>query len=327
VDADVARHGIGGLATSMMLDFGFGPAGLTRITAPISPVNVATSRGAAQIGFEREAMMTRYFDVGGARRDHELWAVTKAAVPSNGFAQYWIDSHTTQHPASSTTKELAATDSRMRTTTVLVATARYYAGRIRHLLDPLGPPPAVRLTDTEDPAVVLRTRRLSDWAQWRAARIRARGALDPNPDAPDAAWERQHTRMRWLREFLGSHAGLRSARGLVLAIEIDGLFAGECRLFDLDMFDRNARQFDWTDPDIGGDRVRTTAIRLLLSHAFTTLGLCRVATAIEPSDLDSAEIAARVGMVREGRMHCYVGATGRRADHDLWAVTMPAEQA
>uniref|UniRef100_UPI002458C6A5 GNAT family N-acetyltransferase n=1 Tax=Nocardia brasiliensis TaxID=37326 RepID=UPI002458C6A5 len=81
VDATVARHGIGGLAAAMLLDHGFTRLGLQRITAPISPANVAAAHGAAGVGFRREALMGRYFDVGGARRDHELWAVTGGASP------------------------------------------------------------------------------------------------------------------------------------------------------------------------------------------------------------------------------------------------------
>jgi RimJ/RimL family protein N-acetyltransferase len=328
VDAEVARHGIGGLASSLILDFGFGPAGLQRITAPISPANIATARGAALIGFQREAMMTRYFDVGGARRDHELWAITEAAIPPDGFARHWIDNHSTQHPDTTRPAEAdTSADTPLSRTTVLVAAARYYAGRTLHLFDPLRSPPTARLTDPDDPTVLLRSRRLLDWARWRAARVHTRDALDPDPTAPAAAWQQQHGRLCWLREFLSARPGLRSAHGLVLAIEVDGDYAGECRLFDLDMFDRNARMFVWTDPAVGAERVRIAATRLLLDHAFTTLGLCRVATAIEPGDVGSADVAARVGMVREGRMRCFVGATGRRADHDLWAVTAPIDRA
>ncbi|WP_433205585.1 GNAT family N-acetyltransferase [Nocardia sp. CA-107356] len=328
VDAEVARHGVGGLASSLVLDFGFGPAGLYRITAPISPANLATARGAALIGFQREAMMTRYFDVSGARRDHELWAITTAAIPPHGFARHWIDNHSPQYPDTSRPAGAdTCADTAPSRTTMLLAAARYYAGRALHLFDPLRSPPTARLADPDDPTVVLRSRRLLDWARWRAARVRTRDALDPDPSAPAAAWRRQHGRSHWLREFLRARSGLRSAGGLTLAIEVDGDYAGECRLFDLDMFDRNARMFVWTDPAVGGERVRIAATRLLLDHAFTTLGLCRVATAIEPGDIGSADIAARVGMVREGRMRCFVGATGRRADHDLWAVTAPIDRA
>lgn len=321
VDAEVARHGLGGLASAMLVEYGFGQLGLERITAPISPANVAAARGAAGIGFQREALMGRYFDAGGARRDHELWAVIKADTPPNGFVRRCLDRCDAQHRTPPPAVRDDAIDATLPKTAVLVATTRYYAGRARHLLDPLRTPRPVRLSDPDRREIVLRNRRLSDWSRWRAARLRSRALLDPDAAATGATWARQHTWFRWLRQFHCARPGLRSASGLVLAIEVDGEYVGEARLFDLDMFDRNARMFVWTDP-AHGDDIRTVATRLLLAHAFGTLGLCRVATAIEPADHRSADIAARVGMLREGRMRGYVGATGRRADHDLWAVTL-----
>ncbi|WP_280271164.1 GNAT family N-acetyltransferase, partial [Nocardia wallacei] len=90
IDSRVARHGFAGVAAGLVLDHGFGALGLQRIVAPISPGNVAAAHGAAELGFVREALLARYFDAGGARRDHELWALTPAEVPPEGFAAYWI---------------------------------------------------------------------------------------------------------------------------------------------------------------------------------------------------------------------------------------------
>ncbi|MFI9403039.1 GNAT family N-acetyltransferase [Nocardia sp. NPDC052316] len=321
VDAEVARHGIGGMAAAMLMDYGVEHLGLQRITAPISPANVAAARGAAGLGFRREALMGRYFDVGGARRDHELWGLTKADVPPGGFVRHWIDRYDAHPTSPPPTAAGEATDAPLPRSTVLAATSRHYAGRVLHLLDPLRTPRRVRLADPARQEVVIRNRRVTDWGRWRAARLRSRAVLDPDAAAPARTWARGHTWFRWLREFLYARPGLRSTRGLVLAIEVKGDYAGEARLFDLDMFDRNARMFVWTDP-AHGDDIRTAATRLLLTHAFGPLGLCRVSTAVEPDDARSAEIAARVGMSLEGRMRGYVGATGRRGDHDLWAVTM-----
>jgi ribosomal-protein-alanine N-acetyltransferase len=327
VDADVARHGFGGLAASLMLDFAFDVARLQRITAPISPANIATSRGAALMGFRREAMMTRYFDVGGARRDHELWAITRDAVPPNGFAARWIERYDTEQSAMPMPPGVPSISENASVphTTVLVATARYYAGRTLHMMDPLRTPKPIRLTDAEHPALVLRSRRSADREQWCAARLHSRGRLDPRPGEPEAAWAAQHSRFRWWRELLRARTGLPSSGGLVLAIEVDSGYRGEGRLFDLDMFDHNAKMFVWADTTCD-EQTRLAATQLLLDYAFAELGLCRIETAIELDDRDAAEVAARVGMIREGRMHSYVGATGRRADHDLWAVTTAADQ-
>ncbi|WP_084654265.1 GNAT family N-acetyltransferase [Nocardia altamirensis] len=321
IDAELARHGIGGMAAALLLDFGFDRIGLSRITAPISPDNVAAARGAAEIGFRREALMGRYFDVGGGRRDHDLWALTTADRPQAGFVRFWLDRYDTADPGAAPAPPDEATGASLSTLTLLLATARYYTGRLIHLFDPLRRPRSVRLADPDHPTVVLRTRRFGDWRRWRVARVGAHAALAPEADA--ATWARQHSFPQWVRQFLCSRPGLRSAGGLVLVIEVAGVYSGEAKLFDLDMFDRNARMLVWTDPT-HPDLLRTTATRLLLTHAFGPLGLRRVATAISPDDQRSAEIATHAGMVCEGRMRAYLAPTGHRTDHDLWAITTPA---
>ncbi|WP_280266003.1 GNAT family N-acetyltransferase, partial [Nocardia wallacei] len=90
IDSRLARHGFGGVAAGLVIDYGFQTLGLARIVAPISPGNIAAAHGAAELGFVREALMTRYFDAGGARRDHELWALTRDDRPPGGFAAFWI---------------------------------------------------------------------------------------------------------------------------------------------------------------------------------------------------------------------------------------------
>ncbi|WP_280403887.1 GNAT family N-acetyltransferase [Nocardia brasiliensis] len=322
VDATVARHGIGGLAAAMLLDHGFTRLGLQRITAPISPANVAAAHGAAGVGFRREALMGRYFDVGGARRDHELWAVTAGDRPPNGFTGHWL----ARHDAPGATPLPVPTDPAppgLPKLAMVIAGARFYVGRAVHLFDPLGTPPPIRLADPDHPEVVLRTRKPTDWRRWRAARSRCRTELDPDASGPEPTWAAQHSWWQWVRQYLRTRAGLRSAGGLVLAIEVDGEYVGEARLFDRDMFDRNARMFVWADP-AHAEHVRVAATRGLLTLAFGPLGLCRVATAIAPGDQVAAAIAARVGMAHEGQMRDSVDATGRRADHDLWAITTPS---
>ncbi|MGW0247309.1 GNAT family N-acetyltransferase [Nocardia goodfellowii] len=316
VDARLARHGIGGLAVAMMLDFGFRRAGLHRITAPISPANKGTAAGAAALGMRREASMTGYFDVGGARRDHDLWAVLASDMPPEGATANWIARHAGSDPVPEVAEKDVAALSRA---TVARATVRYFAGRALHSADPLRAPTELRLRDPAHPEVVVRTRRFSDWSRWRDSRLLARDRLAPATAASE--WTARHQYSHWIREYLRTRAGLRSPGGLVLAVEVDGVYTGEARLFELDMFDRNARMFVWIEPP--RDEIRETVLRLLISQGFQTLGLCRIATAIEPEDTVAAEIAGRVGMIREGRMREFVAPTGRRADHDLWAITAP----
>ncbi|MEV0709321.1 GNAT family protein [Nocardia aurea] len=310
MSSQLARHGIAALATALIVDFAFGTAGLRRITAPISPANVATGAGAQRLGFRREALMARYFDAGGAPQDHELWAITDRTAPREGLTEYWIRHRSGRPPRSEPPPELP--DIRPpRRTEVLVAIARYHAGRLLRSADPLWYAQRIRLTDPRHPGLVVRSPEHADLTTG-AARWRPAGAGTGRP----RGWTFGPARPR--RDT--------PPPDLVLAIEDDGAFVGEVRLFEADMFNRHARLFAWTDPTLPPSsirRIRTIAIRLVVEYALTVLRMIRVAAEIEPDDIEFAELAARAGMEWEGRLHDFVGVTGRRADHDLWAVTVP----
>ncbi|MBF6176274.1 GNAT family N-acetyltransferase [Nocardia blacklockiae] len=337
IDSRIARHGFAGVAAGLVLDHGFGALGLQRVIAPISPGNVAAAHGAAEIGFVREALMARYFDAGGARRDHELWALTTAEIPPEGFAQWWIRrvcakqpegtsasipanaGRTTMVPGSA---ESAGVDSAEQqgarhgrassAATIFAVACRLAAGRLWRRTEALRGGCPVCLEIPGYPRAVLRSRRVSDRPAWLAARRR-------NPQYFAGL---DGSRQAWWRELARGHGGLRSPAGLVLVLDVDGIYAGEARLCDLDMFDRNARMSVWADPAYADDGVRATATRALLDYAFGTLGLFRVATEIDSTDSESAAVAARAGLVKEGIMRNCPGPTGRRADHALWALTV-----
>jgi len=54
----------------------FGTLGLRRVTAPICVDNAAAAKRAERVGMRREGTMTSFLDVGGRRRDHDMWAIT-----------------------------------------------------------------------------------------------------------------------------------------------------------------------------------------------------------------------------------------------------------
>ncbi|RDI67746.1 GNAT family N-acetyltransferase [Nocardia pseudobrasiliensis] len=307
IDSRLGRHGFAGLAAGLVLDHGFQTLGLERIVAPISPANIGAAHGAEQLGFVREALMARYFDVGGARRDHDLWAVTRADVPADGFAGRWV--RRIEAKATGIVPVLVEHDPdeglRRRALLVAPVLARLLAGRVRRRLLFLRGAGPIRLPVPGHPGAVVRSRRLADGPGWR--------------DAHPAA--RPLGRCAWWREFSRSRGGLRSPGGLVLVLDIDG-YAGEFRLFDLDMFDRNARLFAWADPARADIGVRTAATRAVVDYAFHTLGLYRVATEIDATDTESAAVVARAGLLEEGIMRNHAGPTGRRGDHALWASTI-----
>ncbi|WP_067806364.1 GNAT family N-acetyltransferase [Nocardia beijingensis] len=320
IGSAVAGGGIGALVLTMITHFGFHTLGLMRISAPIAPGNIAAAKIATAAGLRYEARMRAYFDAGGARRDHELWAVTSADRPDRGLpavhpARQRPHPQTTQLPAASAAPHLVS---------IAVAYLRYQLSRVLRVFRWLRGSAAIALTDSDDRGEVLvRSRRVSDFRQRRAARIRNRATLARDPHMSPAAWLRRHSLRRWLAELAEARTGLRSRPGLTLTILDDGRFAGEVRLHGLDMFDRNVRLSIWTDASARPE-LRARVLRLLVRHATERLGILRIATAIPVSDPAAAAAVAAVGFAEEGRMRGHLDVFGPRGDHDLWAYSHPA---
>ncbi|MDM7486860.1 GNAT family protein [Rhodococcus sp. CSLK01-03] len=76
IDSTLAGKGIALAAARMLAEYGFGALGLHRITAPVCVGNVPAAHCAEQVGMRREGTMISYLDVGGRRKDHDLWAIT-----------------------------------------------------------------------------------------------------------------------------------------------------------------------------------------------------------------------------------------------------------
>ncbi|WP_433590581.1 GNAT family N-acetyltransferase [Nocardia sp. CA-145437] len=315
IDARLGRHGFGGIAAGLILDFAFDALGLERVNAPISPGNAAATSGAVQIGFVREGRMRLHFDVGGARADHDLWSMTRAEIPPKGFTEMWTE-RTLEHrtpPAPPGQPEDTLPDPVMPDAAMVFGVqARYRAGQAWRAAQQLLPARPVTLRLPGHDGVVLRSAQPAD-GPMRAVAVRNAG-----PVAADGIGS---SGTAWLREIALSAAGVRSPAGLLFVLDVAGAYAGTARLFDLDLFDRNARIHVWTDPARADDAVRTAATRALLGYAFDRLGLFRVSTAVAATDTASAAVAADAGLHKEGTMRSYTGLDGHRGDHDLWAVT------
>lgn len=313
IDARMGRHGFGGIAAGLILDFSFEVLGLERINAPISPGNAAATSGAVQIGFVREGRMRLHFDVGGARTDHDLWSMTRAEIPPKGFTEMWTE-RTLEHRTPPPDEPTGAPEANgiPGTATIFGVLARYRGGQLWRAARQALPTRPVTLRLTGYDRVALRSPRPSDGPARATARRNG---------APQATDGTDSTGPSWWREFARSTAGVRSPAGLLLVLDAAGAYAGEARLFDLDMFDRNARMHIWADPAHADDGVRLAATRALLAYAFDRLGLFRVYTAVAAGDTASAVVAASAGLHKEGTMRSYTGLDGHRGDHELWAVT------
>ncbi|MDH6676191.1 RimJ/RimL family protein N-acetyltransferase [Rhodococcus sp. LBL1] len=76
IDSTLAGKGVSLAAADLLAEYAFGTLGLCRVTAPVSVGNIPAARLAEEGGMRREGTMTSYLDVGGRRKDHDLWAIT-----------------------------------------------------------------------------------------------------------------------------------------------------------------------------------------------------------------------------------------------------------
>jgi len=65
-------------------------------------------------------------------------------------------------------------------------------------------------------------------------------------------------------------------------------------------------------------------LRLVLRHAFGTLGLHRLEANIQPENHDSVRLVRGAGFRREGFSPRYLKILGRWRDHERWAITAEA---
>lgn len=322
-DAQWARRGVAGLAGAMLVDFAFDALGLERITAPISPENVAASRSVAVAGHAREALMLGYLCVGGERKDHVLWSAVRDAKPPGGYAKQWIERFESRHAdrslASYTTHRHG--QSRPRAAVVAATTVRLCASRAWHRVHRLHFRRSLKLDYPHQGSFVLRSRRLSDFASWYAALSRYRTASDTGLPAVQKMPNRRTARLLWLRDTLQSRHGQVGQKDVRFVVEVEGSLVGECTLFDIDLFQRNASMHVWLDPALGDLTIASAAAKALLEYALGTAGMFRVSMAVEAGNA-CAEMAAKgAGMIREGTMRHFVGPDGRLGDHELWAIT------
>jgi ribosomal-protein-alanine N-acetyltransferase len=69
-----------------------------------------------------------------------------------------------------------------------------------------------------------------------------------------------------------------------------------------------------------GQGLMSEAIALVLTHAFTEMGLHRVEANIQPDNTASLALVAKLGFVREGYSRRYLKIRGRWRDHERWAI-------
>ncbi|WP_395729813.1 GNAT family N-acetyltransferase [Nakamurella sp.] len=81
VDSRYHGKGVGTAAVALLVAHAFGPVGLHRVEATISPQNLASRAVVEHLGFRPEGELLRYLDIDGAWRDHLLFGLTVEELP------------------------------------------------------------------------------------------------------------------------------------------------------------------------------------------------------------------------------------------------------
>lgn len=91
VDSRFHGRGVGTAAVALLVAHAFGPVGLHRVEATISPQNAASRAVVEHLGFRQEGELLRYLDIDGAWRDHLLYGLTVEELPGglSQLLQWW----------------------------------------------------------------------------------------------------------------------------------------------------------------------------------------------------------------------------------------------
>jgi ribosomal-protein-alanine N-acetyltransferase len=75
VDVEHCGQGLAGELVARVVRFAFDDLGLHRVQAAVMPENSASQRVLRRLGFRLEGRATRYLEIAGAWRDHDIFAL------------------------------------------------------------------------------------------------------------------------------------------------------------------------------------------------------------------------------------------------------------
>ncbi|NNH70788.1 GNAT family N-acetyltransferase [Nocardia uniformis] len=283
-DSRRAGAGVGSIAGAMVTDYGLGPLGLHRITAPACVGNRPARGAAIRSGMFLEATMIGAISVNGRRRDHELWTITADKAPVAGYVAAVIAAGVDAEPQPSENRSVRSRLAEIRRNLVAAAPAQVLAVAIRYYL---GAP-----------------------LRWRSM------AAVPLPDAiaarnANGEWVSLDKRTRRLPS--------QRTRRVRYEVEAAGRPIGE---FTLDFGGANVELTIELTPEPARTRAAATALTLLVEHLMSELGVERLEARIDPAATHLTTLAAAGGFRREGLLSgARIDREGKSHDLEIWAVT------
>ncbi|WP_369685160.1 GNAT family N-acetyltransferase [Corynebacterium glyciniphilum] len=162
-----------------------------------------------------------------------------------------------------------------------------------------------------------------DGRHWSEFRNADEHLLRPvEPTVPGQWWE-AHTKAMWRRNYSGLTA--LAAQGVLLpfAIEVDGAFAGQLTLGNVQHGVVCSCWIGyWVYSGFSGRGVASSAVALGVDHAMAQVGMHRVEATVLESNVASRRVLEKVGFREEGLLQRNLHINGQWRDHVLVGLTV-----
>ncbi|MBJ8340451.1 GNAT family N-acetyltransferase [Antrihabitans sp. YC3-6] len=169
-------------------------------------------------------------------------------------------------------------------------------------------------------SVVLRLLRVSDAAQWRRIRLRDREFNEPYAPSSPLEWEVRHSPEEWVRRCLALRKGQKAGRSVPFAIEVDGIFAGECAITWSEIGTPVGELSVWLDSHVARGGVAKLATAMLADFGFDVLGMDVITAATGTANLPATRASEALGMKHEATMDEFFDAGGERKPYNFWTL-------
>lgn len=161
-----------------------------------------------------------------------------------------------------------------------------------------------------------------DGSAWSKQRVADEQVLAPVEPTVAGSWSAAHSRNAWWRTLTMLREGAKLGRIVPFAIELDGAFAGQVTLGNIQHGVVSECWIGyWVHSKHSGRGLATAAAALGTDHAIDRVRLHRVTATFLPANPASGRVLDKVGFQREGLLRRAIHIDGRWQDHVSVALT------